>query len=119
MQDSQAGYLPKTGVRALLDVPVFRHGQLWGIVCFEDCISTRVWDHDECEFASSAVDLLASSARNFGAQEIRNWHFATHKSGTARSYRQASTRFGRSILIRPLLCGCRRLNKSLHCESAV
>ena len=59
MQDSQAGYLPKTGVRALLDVPVFRHGQLWGIVCFEDCISTRVWDHDECEFASSAVDLLA------------------------------------------------------------
>ncbi|MEQ1593650.1 MAG: EAL domain-containing protein [Casimicrobium sp.] len=61
MQDSGADYLLKSGVRALLDVPVFRHGELWGIACFEDSVTTRAWDSDECEFASSAVDLLALS----------------------------------------------------------
>ena len=61
MRDSGDDYLLKSGVRALLDVPVFRHGELWGIACFEDCVTTRAWDNDECEFASSAVDLLALS----------------------------------------------------------
>ncbi len=61
MQATQETYLRKSGVRALLAVPVFRHGDLWGIVCFEDCASVRMWDDDECEFASSAVDLLALS----------------------------------------------------------
>lgn len=61
IQNAQANYVLRSGVRALLDVPVFRQGELWGIVCFEDCESIRVWDNDECEFASSAVDLLALS----------------------------------------------------------
>ncbi len=55
----RASYLPQTGVRALLDVPVFDHGQLWGVVCFEDCTESRTWDSDAEAFASSAVDLLA------------------------------------------------------------
>ena len=59
LSEFRAHYLPQTGVRALLDVPVFHHGQLWGVVCFEDCISPRAWDGDSEAFASSAVDLLA------------------------------------------------------------
>ena len=59
LHEFRADYLPQTGVRALLDVPVFHHGQLWGVVCFEDCANPRAWDSDAEAFASSAVDLLA------------------------------------------------------------
>ena len=59
LQEFRAVYLPSTGVRALLDVPVFHHGQVWGVVCFEDCAGVRTWDCDAQAYASSAVDLLA------------------------------------------------------------
>ena len=59
LHEFTATYLPQTGVRALLDVPVFDHGQLWGVVCFEDCVNERVWDSDAEAFAGSAVDLLS------------------------------------------------------------
>ncbi len=59
LSEFRATYLPQTGVKALLDVPVFHHGQLWGVVCFEDCETNRAWDSDAEAFASSAVDLLS------------------------------------------------------------
>lgn len=59
LKELRATYLPQTGVRALLDVPVFHHGQLWGVVCFEDCVGAHAWDRDAEAFASSAVDLLS------------------------------------------------------------
>ena len=59
LHEFRATYLPQTGVQALLDVPVFDHAQLWGVVCFEDCANTRAWDNDASAFASSAVDLLS------------------------------------------------------------
>lgn len=59
LHEFRAIYLPSTGVRALLDVPIFHHGQLWGVVCFEDCSGTRLWDSDAQAYASSAVDLLS------------------------------------------------------------
>ena len=59
LHEFRAGYLSQTGVRALLDVPIFNHGQLWGVVCFEDCASARHWDNDAQAYAGSAVDLLA------------------------------------------------------------
>ena len=42
LEEFRVTYLPQTGVRALLDVPVFHHGHLWGVVCFEDCEHTRL-----------------------------------------------------------------------------
>lgn len=54
-------YLPATGVRALLDVPVFSRGALWGVVCFEDAVQPRIWHTEEQSFASSCVDLLVLS----------------------------------------------------------
>ena len=59
LQEFRKTYLPQTGVRALLDVPVFHHGQLWGVVCFEDCVGPRLWDGDAQAYAGSAVDLLS------------------------------------------------------------
>ena len=59
MREFRENYLPQTGVRALLDIPVFQHGRLWGVVCFEDCVSARLWDADAQGYASSAVDTLS------------------------------------------------------------
>lgn len=59
LHEFRATYLPQTGVRALLDVPIFQHGSLWGVVCFEDCAGRRLWDSDAQAYASSAVDLLS------------------------------------------------------------
>ena len=59
LHEFRASYLPATGVRALLDVPIFHHGHLWGVVCFEDCVGARLWDNDAQGYASSAVDLLS------------------------------------------------------------
>ncbi len=59
LEEFCATYLPQTGVKAMLDVPVFHHGHLWGVVCFEDCERTRVWDGDSQAYAGSAVDLLS------------------------------------------------------------
>ena len=59
LHEFRAEYLPATGVGALLDVPIFHHGRLWGVVCFEDCAGSRHWDTDSQAYASSAVDLLA------------------------------------------------------------
>jgi diguanylate cyclase (GGDEF)-like protein len=59
LSEFRTEYLPATGVRALLDVPVFNRGKLWGVVCYEDCVAPRQWDADAQAFASSAVDLIS------------------------------------------------------------
>jgi diguanylate cyclase (GGDEF)-like protein len=59
LAEFRSHYLPETGVRALLDVPVFSRGELWGVACFEDCVSEREWHQEEQSFASSCVDLLS------------------------------------------------------------
>ena len=59
LHEFRATYLPQTGVRAMLVVPVLQHGKHWGVVCFEDCAGVRSWDSDAQAYASSAVDLLS------------------------------------------------------------
>jgi signal transduction histidine kinase len=51
-------YLTPRGIRALLDVPVYRGGEIVGILCHED-LRARRWDDDECAFATSVADMLA------------------------------------------------------------
>ena len=85
LRELRNNYLPQTGVRALLDVPVFSRGKLWGIVCFEACDAPRVFDTDAQSFASSAVDLISlaleasqrtSSERELASANARQHAFA-------------------------------------------
>jgi diguanylate cyclase (GGDEF)-like protein len=59
LTELRVDYLPRTGVRALLDVPVLNRGKLWGIVCFENCDAPRQWTIEDQAFATSLVDLLS------------------------------------------------------------
>lgn len=54
-----ASYLEPLGIGAMLDAPVFRAGELIGVVCHEHVGGTRVWTDDEITFASTSADLMS------------------------------------------------------------
>ncbi len=59
LHEFRDSYFPATGVCALLDVPILLHGQLWGLLCFEDCAGVRTWDSNAQAYAGSVADLLS------------------------------------------------------------
>jgi two-component system, cell cycle sensor histidine kinase and response regulator CckA len=51
-------YLRPLGITSMLDAPVFREGEVVGVVCLEHVGPSRVWSDAECNFASSVADML-------------------------------------------------------------
>jgi signal transduction histidine kinase len=51
-------YLRPLGITAMLDAPVFREGEVVGVVCLEHVGPSRVWSDAESTFASSVADML-------------------------------------------------------------
>ncbi|MBK9030155.1 MAG: GAF domain-containing protein [Myxococcales bacterium] len=54
-----ARYLIPLGITSLLDAPVFRAGELVGVVCFEHVGPARTWTADELAFATTTADVVA------------------------------------------------------------
>lgn len=54
----RGSYLAPRGIRSLLDVPIYRSGEVIGVLCHEDS-SPRHWSEDERAFATSVADMLA------------------------------------------------------------
>lgn len=52
-------YLAPLGITSMLDAPVFRHGQLFGVLCHEHVGPARRWTPDEIEFASAIAEVVA------------------------------------------------------------
>lgn len=52
-------YLEPLGIGALMDAPVFRAGELIGVVCHEHVGGVRPWSDDEVHFASTSADLVS------------------------------------------------------------
>jgi signal transduction histidine kinase len=52
-------YLDPLGVISLLDAPIFRGGQVVGVVCHEQVGAPRHWTREECDFAASVADSVA------------------------------------------------------------
>ena len=57
--EAEQRYLGSMGVQALLVMPIFVDGQLWGLVGFDECLSGRIWSRAE-------EDILRLSARALG-----------------------------------------------------
>ncbi|HVK75811.1 MAG TPA: GAF domain-containing sensor histidine kinase [Kofleriaceae bacterium] len=71
------GYLRPLGISSMLDAPVFRAGDMVGVVCFEHVGRAREWTADEINFASSAADLVSmmlEQADRLEAQEQLRLH---------------------------------------------
>lgn len=54
-----ADYLDVHGITSLLDSPIFRHGEIVGVVCHEHVGPMREWSVRERDFAGSVADILA------------------------------------------------------------
>lgn len=52
-------YLRPLEIGAMMDAPVFRAGELIGVVCHEHVGGVRTWTADEIGFASALADLLS------------------------------------------------------------
>ncbi len=52
-------YLASRRIGALLDVPIYRLGDIVGILCHEHVGGPRSWTDAECAFATSVADMLA------------------------------------------------------------
>ena len=52
-------YLEPLGIGALLDVPIWQHGQMIGVVCHEHVGGPRTWNSDEETFAYLVANFVA------------------------------------------------------------
>ncbi|HSI15479.1 MAG TPA: PAS domain S-box protein [Chthoniobacter sp.] len=69
-------YLRPLGIGAMLDVPIWRHGEMIGVVCHEHVGGTRRWSTEEQDFAASVADVvslaLEASERKQAEKALRN-----------------------------------------------
>lgn len=63
-------YLAPRGIRAMLDAPVYRSGEVVGVVCHEHVGGTRHWTEQEIDFACSVADMLGSLAEQATRLEL-------------------------------------------------
>jgi signal transduction histidine kinase len=54
------GYLLPNGITSMLDAPIFREGEVIGVVCHEHVGPPRRWTTREADFASSVADMAAT-----------------------------------------------------------
>ena len=66
-----ADYLEPNGIVAMLDAPLFRHGEVVGVVCHEHVGVPRRWTEAEIAFAESVADLVALSMEQAAHIEAR------------------------------------------------
>ncbi len=74
-QDFSASYLTPLGIGAMLDAPIWTHGEMIGVVCHEHVGPARPWTLEEQSFAASIADLAALAfeavERHRSARELR------------------------------------------------
>jgi tRNA A-37 threonylcarbamoyl transferase component Bud32 len=65
-------YLRPLGIGAMLDIPVFRRGELVGVVCHEHVGGPRGWTMDEQQFALSIGQMFALTLAARHREEAAN-----------------------------------------------
>lgn len=54
------GYLIPNGITSMLDAPIFRGGEVCGVVCHEHTGAPRAWSERDMDFAGSVADILSA-----------------------------------------------------------
>jgi PAS domain S-box-containing protein len=76
-------YLRPLGIGAMLDVPVWLHGRLVGVLCHEHVGGVRQWTPEEVDFAGSMAAMISLS------------HEAAQRARSEAALRQSEERFRR------------------------
>jgi signal transduction histidine kinase len=70
-------YLGPLGIESMLDAPIFRGGEVVGVVCHEHVGAPRPWSADDRAFAASVADQVArafeEAERHDAEARVRDW----------------------------------------------
>jgi two-component system, cell cycle sensor histidine kinase and response regulator CckA len=72
-------YLRELGITSMLDAPIFRQGQVIGVVCHEHVGPPRVFTTREVDFAASVADMIALYLEEAEAASARQMILAQEK----------------------------------------
>ena len=75
-------YLEPLGILSMLDAPIFRNGQVIGVVCHEETGEQREWTTEERDFASAMADGVALRIENAARLEAES-RLLAHESHLA------------------------------------
>jgi signal transduction histidine kinase len=90
-------YLLPNDIHSMLDAPIYRFGEVVGVVCHEHTGSVRDWTGRERDFAASVADVIAVLLEQATRTETERALHA-QKERTAKAERTASlVRFGAGI----------------------
>jgi two-component system cell cycle sensor histidine kinase/response regulator CckA len=62
-------YLAPLGITSMLDAPVYRNGQIVGVVCHEHVGTPRTWSSEDRDFAVSTADAVALKIESAALQD--------------------------------------------------
>lgn len=65
-------YFIKFDIKSMLEIPIFKNGNLTGTICFETTKNNRHWDNDDINFArniSDIVSLQIASTKRYQAEK--------------------------------------------------
>ncbi|WP_166240418.1 bifunctional diguanylate cyclase/phosphodiesterase [Paenibacillus turpanensis] len=79
--DELSVQLHEAGIHSLLNVPIFVEKQLWGFICFNDCVEERDWTDAE-------QSILQAAAASFGGAIHRNKTVAKLQEAMHNDFRQ-------------------------------
>jgi PAS domain S-box-containing protein len=54
-------YLEPMGITSMLDIPIWRHGEMVGVMCHEHTGAKREWTVEDQDFAASIADMVSLS----------------------------------------------------------
>jgi PAS domain S-box-containing protein len=60
-RELSANYLEPLGITSMLDIPIWRHGKMVGVLCHEHSGPKRVWSVEDQDFAASVADTVSLS----------------------------------------------------------
>jgi signal transduction histidine kinase len=96
--DQLLAYLRKGSVGALLDAPIYRDGEVIGVVCHEHKGGPRHWTEREAGFASAVADLLTILVHQAERAELRAALEIQRELESEHRKMEALMRMGRVVL---------------------
>lgn len=91
-------YLAESGVSSLLDSPIYRNGQVIGVVCHEHIGPPRHWTEKEAGFASAVSDMLTILGQQAERAELQAAIAAQRQLEAQNQKMQALTKLGLVVI---------------------
>ncbi len=124
-RELRVSYLEPNGITSLLDAPLYRSGEVIGVVCHEHVGPARTWTDRERDFAGSVADLVAILLEQATRMEVEG-ALAEQRERAARADRtEALARMGAGLahdfnnVLASLLLRAQAIGKTREADAAL